>query len=176
MLDSARVNTLTETLTRALLQSSTCLENHCTGTTSPARRPAECDACLQASRRKGTLSYNFLLSAEDEVHLFDSRWHKTISGLVFSLLHRDRAQLEAGGFRVSTAWWIPPPPSSLTVRFRSVELEAQLLNQSNAYLHNIYLLFIYTHHIFFDLNFFNPAVVLSVCPFKASIYIKLHGL
>lgn len=43
----------------------------------------------EASRRKGNLSYVFLPSTEDEVHLFDSRWHKTISSLVFHLLHRD---------------------------------------------------------------------------------------
>lgn len=51
--------------------------------------------------------------------------------------------LEAGGFTVSTAWWLFPS-SYFTVRFRYVELEAQLLNESNAYLYNTSSFLIWT--------------------------------
>lgn len=59
---------------------------------------------------------------------------------------------EAGGFSVLLLDGFFPQ-IYFTVGFRCVELEAQLLNQSNAFLYNTYLLS--------WSGFFNPAVVLS---------------
>lgn len=169
MLDSAGVNTLTETLAGALLQSSMCLENPWAGTTSPARCPAGGVVCLTGIKEKGDLELQF--------SSLRWRWSSFIwqqmaqNHLRFGFQFTAQGQSWAGGFRVSTAWWIfspTPPQSSLTVWFRCVERETQLLNQSNAYLHNI--------HLLSWPGFFKPALVLSVCPFKPSIYIKLYGL